>query len=169
MAQEQTVQNAEMTGHIDGLLRHRPSCKNTGHGDELLEVKTVNRLGFERVTKGDIGQHYLDQSYGYLKALNLRTVRFIFKNKDTSELFETTRELDEPRLEQRLAVVALVKASAGPEEIGREHESKKGGYLPWQCNYCPFVRICWRSEGVHEVARFVYKIVPSDNKLPVVL
>jgi hypothetical protein len=128
----------------------------------LLEVKSMNDIRFKEFKENNVLDfEYKCQINGYLKALGLYKAIVLAKNKNKFDLHETVYSLDDALLEKRIEVVNRVKASETPEAIEKEHQPLSNGYLQWQCNYCPFVQLCWRHEGVVRVKEKLYKIVKS--------
>lgn len=158
--QEKDVETHGIGGHIDGFLKHRNSkCHDKGHDDMLLEVKSMNEYRFKDFKEhGKLDFEYRCQVSGYLSSLGLYHAIILGKNKNKFDLHEQEYEIEPALLNDRFAIVDRVKVSNNPEEINKEHQPMKGGILPWQCGYCPFVKLCWRHEGVIEIKPKLYKV-----------
>lgn len=157
---ERDVSLNSIPGHIDGYLKHRNgSCKDSGHDDMLLEVKSMNDLRFQSFKEGgQLDFEYRAQVSGYLRALGLYKALVLGKNKNKFDLHEMLYHLEDSLVNSRLDVIAKVKISEQPEQVDKEHQPNDKGYLPWQCGYCPYTELCWRHEGVREVKSHIYKI-----------
>lgn len=131
-----TVSGQEILGHIDGR------AKINGE-DYLLEVKSINGMGYRRVLKGYIGKGYEAQTTAYMKALGVNKTLFIFYCKDTSHIceviFNYIPEIWE-QVERRFRNVLKATAEELPD---REYRPNAKGVLPWQCSYCSAVKLCW--------------------------
>ncbi len=151
--EEAEVELEGVVGHVDGILRHDKKCPFTGpyHKDLLLEVKSMNDRAFREVVKiKELGFEYRCQVSGYLAAAKMEHAVIICKNKNTGEMAEFFYEVEEELVMERLQKLDSLHITEGPEDVEREYGPTKSGNLPWQCNYCPFVSICWRDFGVVE-------------------
>ena len=158
--QEKGVNYMGITGHVDGVLAHRDNaCNNITHMPMLLEVKSMNDRGFKELVKtGEIGKEYRCQVSGYLAGLGLTKAVILAKNKNTGDLYEAQYTIETDLLRERMAVIEAITLSSGPEDLGREYGPNSRGNLPWQCGYCPFVKLCWREYEVLESKEHSYKI-----------
>ena len=135
-----------VSGHIDGVLEHSATCQGTGpeHKTLLLEVKSMNDRGFSELRKtGELPWEYRCQVSGYLAGMNLDEALILVKNKNNGDLLEYRYSIEHDILISRMQVVERIAASECPEEVARDYVPNNRGNLPWQCNYCPFVRTCW--------------------------
>ena len=76
--------------------------------------------------------------------MNLERAVIIAKNKNTGDILEFLYTVERDILLSRMAVITSVAESQDPEEVKRDYGPNNRGNLPWQCNYCPFVKLCWR-------------------------
>lgn len=159
--EEEEVNLGQLSGHIDGALIHdSTNCNNTQHKDMLLEVKSMNDRGFtEFRRKRTLSFEYRAQVSAYLRAAALGYAYIIVKNKNNGDMDSMVYEGEDVLLDHRLDVLGNVLASEKPEDIRREYHADEAGELDWQCNYCPFVMLCWRHEGVVEVGAKKFKLV----------
>lgn len=169
--EEEEVKLGKLTGHIDGVLQHdNVRCNDDDHRTMLLEVKSMNDRGFGELKRtGELSFEYRCQLSAYLRATGLKTGCILAKNKNTGEMLSLKVDCDEALLDERLQALSEVYSSEDAEQVDREYAEKEDGSLPWQCNYCPFVNMCWRHEGVFESSTKKYKlltkIVEQEQKL----
>lgn len=159
--EEETVNLGELTGHIDGVLVHESEkCDNQSHKDMLLEVKSMNDRGFSEVRRAGklLSFEYRAQVSAYLRAMALSHAIILIKNKNNGDMQTVIYEGEDVLLDDRLDKLSDVLKSATPEDILREYHADEDGKLPWQCNYCPYVFLCWRHEGVTQHGSHFYKI-----------
>ena len=146
-------------GHIDGILFHSTSCQEKDHKTRLLEVKSMNNRAFKEFQKTKIPSfEYAAQMSAYLRATGLQEAYVLAKDKDRATLVEAIYPIDNDLIDNRQKAVEEVRKSSSPEMVQREYGPSDKGVLPWNCGYCPFVELCWRHEGVIEIAEHVYKI-----------
>lgn len=167
IGEEQEVTLGVLKGHVDGILIHDDvECTGKGHESMLLEVKSMNERGFASFKKDrKLPYEYECQVSAYLRASGYDKAQIIVKNKNTGEMDEMIFTANESLLDSRLEVLADVIASTEPEDVNRDwvYDSKTGA-LPWQCGYCPYVELCWRHEGVKQVAPHKYTIPVTHAK-----
>lgn len=167
--EEEEVKLGSLTGHIDGILKHdNVACQEDGHYTMLLEVKSMNDRGFQELKRtGELSKDYAAQVSAYLRSLGYDTACVLVKNKNTGEMLRMYFDRDDVLLDERLQALEEVKESAEAEYVKREYHANDDGTLDWHCNYCPFVNLCWRHEGVKQVGphKFVLntKIVTPDT------
>lgn len=147
-----TPKGREVRGHVDGVMHHgvpgMDPCVDPEHSTRLLEIKSMGRKGFERLShnlkNGGVEKSYLTQVSCYMAALNLTECMFVAKCKDTSELFECIIKRDDALVAEALARYDEVFDSTAPEMVKRMYGPSEKGWLPWQCGYCPFTAECWK-------------------------
>lgn len=146
-----TPKGREITGHLDGIIRHMgqelTTCRNQDHYSRLLEIKSMGSVSWRINKKEGLDRSYEAQVSGYLKATGLKDAVVLCKNKDTSDLREVVITLNEKLLEERLQIVDQVLDGEAPELSNREYGPDEGGSLPWNCGYCPYWRTCWKDYG----------------------
>ena len=96
--------------HIDGMFEYDDvNGKQCG----IIEFKSINTRGFEKIVTGQIDIQYLCQAWCYLHGTQFPLIVFIFYRKDTSHLCEVIfdRNAKELVVTQRLGgdVLALAK------------------------------------------------------------
>ena len=151
--EEADVEFSGVSGHIDGVLEHNKDCTLTGpdHVSMLLEVKSMNDRAFCELKKEhQIPWEYRCQVSGYLAASGMQHAIIIAKNKNTGDLAEYRYTIERDLLVNRMVVIDTIASSDDPEEVARDYEPNNRGNLPWQCNYCPFVSLCWRDYELQE-------------------
>lgn len=169
--EEEEVKLGQLTGHIDGVLQHdHVRCNEDDHITMLLEVKSMNDRGFGELKRtGELSKEYAAQTSAYLRATGLKEARILAKNKNTGEMLSLSFACNDVLLDERIAALQEVYESGDAEDVAREYQSSDEGLLPWQCNYCPFVDLCWRHEGVFEKSTKKYalmtKIVDNERQL----
>jgi len=148
--EEEEVCLGVLKGHIDGMLAHETEkCDNSQHKDMLLEIKSMNERGFAELKRTKtLSFEYRAQVSAYLRASGLGHALILVKNKNTGDMFTLIYEGEDELLDNRLNVLSEVLRSEAPEDLRREYHPEKDGDLDWHCNYCPFVMMCWRHEGV---------------------
>ena len=158
--EEEEVNLGVLSGHIDGALIHdSTNCTNGQHKDMLLEVKSMNERGFSEFRRTrKLSFEYRAQVSAYLRASAMGHAYILVKNKNNGDMDYLIYEGEDELLDHRLSVLSDVLASTVPEDIRREYHADEGGELEWQCNYCPFVMLCWRHEGVVEVGNKKFKL-----------
>ncbi len=151
--EEMDVDFSGVGGHIDGILEHSEACKETGedHVSMLLEVKSMNDRAFAELKKNqELPWEYRCQVSGYLAATGLNHAIILAKNKNTGDLAEYRYTIERDLLVNRMMVIDALIKSEDPEQVARDYQPNNRGNLPWQCNYCPFVKLCWRDFELEE-------------------
>ena len=139
-----------LKGHYDGVIKI--------NGERyLLEIKTINHLAYERVSKyNTIYNKYILQAHCYMKALGLAKCLFLFVNKGHMVSEEFAKE--NPHIDPVFHEIELKY----DEKIWQEIEDKlsllteqfKLGVMPpakkvSECSYCQFAEKCqqdWKEE-----------------------
>lgn len=76
-----------LIGHADGLLYF--SISNGEGIRAILEIKTINSFGFQKLMKqGKPNDYHVYQASIYAKELNADTIVFLYFNKDTSDIID---------------------------------------------------------------------------------
>ena len=166
LSEEEEVNIGVLTGHIDGMLWHDDAaCASKEHKTMLLEVKSMNDRGFQELKRTNkLSFEYRAQVSGYLRASQVGLAYILVKNKNTGELYHLIYEGEDVFLDSRLDVLGEAINSTYPEEVRREYQADADGKFDWQCNYCPFIRLCWRHEGiVEETGPKKYKLVRQNR------
>lgn len=152
-----TIGGKKMSGEIDGLITD--PLENT----RLLEIKSINHFGFERLKEGPLDDHRR-QANLYLHGLRLAGFAIseaiiIYKNKNTAAMKEFVTQYDEGQALADIAMFELVKNCAD------------GGALPsrpyemddWHCQYCRWQTHCW--EGYAEEVQALSKDVALSEEI----
>ncbi len=152
-----------MTGHVDGILEHYPRrCSNPNHKDLLLEIKTMNPTGFRFYKKDGVSFEYLCQVNGYLAGAGLTEAKVLVKEKGDFYVDDSqTITLDPELVSRRLSVVHSALVSKEPAQVAKEYGPDSKGKLPWQCNYCPFLKTCWKDSEPIEYEPNKYKLTKN--------
>lgn len=145
------------------------------HDCEVVEFKTKNSFGFDKLDSEGPGLQYTLQVYGYIVGLrelgnNPTRATFVFENKDNCELHaielnfdEAKRLYDEWMVNFKLMLEQLAN-DASADELPRSvvpthiYETVRNAQLndnitaklPWNCNYCaagPTACIKWCNDS----------------------
>lgn len=155
--EEKEVTLGPLKGHVDGVLRHNPKCQKEGHGDRLLEVKTMHPFAYRLFENdGDIDFGYRAQIAGYQAALDLPVAVVLGKDKAEAQISIVEVPLDHELVIERLGIIDTVLKSTAPGDIEREYKPDESKRLPWQCKTCQFVETCWAEEGLRKLSTGTY-------------
>jgi len=146
------VGDTEIIGHIDG----RVVVDGTEY---ILEIKSINALGYKRALKGHIGYSYECQATSYMHGTGIHKTLFLFYCKDTSHLAEVVYEYKESRwkeIEQRFL-------NALSKDIPEREYNPVNGKLVWQCSYCPAVKLCWPEHEVRFDENFKPQLIVAEH------
>jgi hypothetical protein len=108
----------EIHGHLDGMIQEP--------GQEMtlcvLEIKSINPRGFDRLDTEGPDYAYLCQVTGYMRSLGLTRARILYENKATSHLDEWVVEYS-PELMQEIEERFASVIRATPENLpDREYQ-----------------------------------------------
>lgn len=142
-------------GRCDALLYEKDGSVH------LIEFKTKNSFGFDKLEQEGPGRQYLMQVMGYVTALrqmgvNVRSATFVFENKDNCELKalpvdisddgEPQREWNTWSQQFKEMLILLAKSDTSNDAVLPEpmfaatssaiSDGKAKTKLPWNCNYC---------------------------------
>lgn len=88
-----------IVGHPDGVITDAVTVGgNLVRTPALLEIKTVNALGWTRAKNGEVDPKYLVQSGWYARAVRALSRVFLFEKKDTQHVHATLLPAAEPLL-----------------------------------------------------------------------
>lgn len=141
-----TPKGRGIKGHVDGIIHHEPTlsaCVDRTHYSRLLEIKSMGSKSYRLLRREGLEKSYLVQVSSYLRATKLPEATVLCKNKDTSDLAELTVKEDKCSVDEALVRIDSVLDSKAPDSVQRMYGPNEEGALPWQCNYCPFVKICY--------------------------
>ncbi len=132
------INGRKMTGEIDGLITD--PLNNT----RLLEIKSINHFGFERLKDGPLDDHRR-QTNLYLHGLKLAGMDIseailLYKNKNTSAMKEFIIEYDR---KQALADIDMFRSVEQMADAG-EIPSRPYSFDDWHCQYCRRQEHCWK-------------------------
>jgi CRISPR-associated protein Cas4 len=127
-----------ISGKLDALI------KLNGHY-YVLEIKSINRWGFDEITRDGPKEEHVIQLQLYLYfvqnifKIETKSGILLYKNKDTSSFYDFEIPFDEKVVQDFFGRLKLVE----------EHLAK--GSLPdrpyektdWHCNYCDYREVCW--------------------------
>lgn len=124
---------------------------------ELIEIKSSSSYGFDDFVRGECD--YLKQATTLLmsdkaKALNAKSYRFYYMNKNTSAIFDRLYHFDEGlaaqvRLEflatngQSLPPIPTNDPDIGPQEELYRKKPTGRSKLGWKCGYCDYKDKCY--------------------------
>lgn len=164
-SEEMEVKTKVGPGHIDGIIT-TISAK-----DFLLECKSINHFGYERLGEGAWPMDHLDQVALYLDSEELSDAGItdaviLYKNKNQGAYTDITVQYDQPN--DTLRVLKLERSSGETEtyddlkyenivtdcvermlKINHLVEAKtlprrQYHWSDWQCQYCQFLQTCWK-------------------------
>jgi hypothetical protein len=133
-----TIAGREIQGHVDGVIKAPVSA--------ILEVKSINTMGFKRLDTEGVDYSYKCQAVFYQKAMGIPRTVFIYYDKNTSHLKQITYEFEEKIWQEVKSRWENVIASTKDKLPDREYEPNAKGALPWNCTYCSFMNLCWKTE-----------------------
>lgn len=132
------IAGTEINGHVDGVIKAPVSA--------ILEVKSINTAAFKRLDTEGIDYSYRCQTVFYQKAMDIPRTVFIYYDKNTSHLKQITYEYEESIWQDVKKRWEIVLASTKDNLPEREYQANAKGVLPWQCSYCQYCSLCWKSE-----------------------
>lgn len=132
-----TIDGEIMSGEIDGLITD-PLGKT-----RLLEIKSINHFGFERLKDGPLDDHRR-QANLYLHGLKaagftIDEALIVYKNKNTSAMKEFVIQYD---MMQAVADIGMFASVAVMAKNGKP-PARPFDYDDWHCDYCRHRRGCW--------------------------
>ena len=151
------INGHDMTGEIDGLITDPLETTR------LLEVKSINHFGFERLKDGPLDGHRR-QANLYLHGLkigglgHIKEALILYKNKNTSAMKEFVIEYDEALALADIARFERIERMAKAEEI----PARPYNFDDWQCQYCRWSEHCW-SNYVQEVQALSKDVALSEE------
>jgi hypothetical protein len=138
----------QLRGHTDGVL----------YDGSLLEIKSINSRGFDRVYKLGIKDDHKAQAASYLFMLGINRISFIYENKDTGEWFEYLYDRndkdEEAMLQEMRDLVAYWDNDVLPDVLPACLREEGFAY-----NYCPFKKECL---ALHAQGKKAISDVTSD-------
>jgi CRISPR/Cas system-associated exonuclease Cas4 (RecB family) len=159
----------ELNGHYDGVI-------NLNGERYLLEIKTINHIAYERVSKyNTVYKKYVIQAHCYMKALGLNKCLFLFVNKGhtvSEEFAQQNPDIDKlfHEIEVRFDNKIWGEIESKVSELKEYFSSKT---LPpmkkvSECSYCTFQNKCysdWESEKIAKKAEKPKQQRTRKNKL----
>lgn len=144
----------KVSAHADGWGK-----RNSDGQWELIEIKSSATYGFDEFVAGEVPD-YIRQLHALMitdkaKALQVRSARLFYMNKNTSHIFDRLYEFDREVAKQVVREFIVAAGEAEPARPGGDYEpvfEKKTGKLKlnWRCSYCPFTAKCWAGEAKME-------------------
>lgn len=144
-----TLNGLAVRGRADVVIETKPGLLH------IVEIKTKNSYGFDRLPEEGPGLQYMLQLYGYVLGLQqqgktVASATFLFENKDNCELLAIPLDMAQAKLEFErwmsrfigaLTGLAASSDNAEPAPVVNAVRSmldggKVSGKLPWPCNYC---------------------------------
>ena len=143
------VEGRAIPGHIDGTFEE-------GGVRHVVDFKSINTLGFDRVQRDGTDRAYRAQVTAYMEAAGLQTFAVVaYLNKNTQHLHEDVIPYDSMLVAEIRDRFKRVVQSTKDVLPDREHRQipevirkKATGrwVLPWECGYCGHKRTCWGVE-----------------------
>ena len=132
-------------GHVDGVIEKLCICAKHLQFPvrSVLEIKSASDFSFKKTMKEGPDFGYQAQATSYMAALGLRSTVFLFKNKSSGELRFFGFEFSPKTLENIEWRFKTLASTSDPTELPREYGPDQSGWLPFQCNYCPYITRCW--------------------------
>jgi len=106
----------------------------------IIELKTVNKIGFESLAKPDYDM--VKQLQLYLYYFNLNKGIILIENKDTQELKEFMIKKDEMQIKQILNEFIELKKKIESNKIPEKPEE----LAEWKCDYCVYKNNCGKKD-----------------------
>ena len=129
---ERKFDEIELVGHYDLLVDEG--------GLKVVDIKTSGARGFHYKIKGASIYHVV-QANAYAYLLNVKKFSILYVNKEDFDMVEHEKTLD---VDMALRIVEKLKAVY--EKIKIEKLPEKDYLEDWECNYCPFRKICSQEE-----------------------
>jgi hypothetical protein len=128
---EMECADLQLRGHTDGVL----------YDDSLLEIKSINSRGFDKVYKDGIKEDHKMQATSYLYMQDKKFISFIYENKDNQEWYEIRYERnskdEDEMLKQMKMLVNYWQEDKLPKILSSCERQEGTNY-----NYCPFKKSC---------------------------
>lgn len=123
----------KISGHMDGKI-NLIDVSNEEH-DEGLEIKTTNSNMFRKASYGVFEKHK-KQAFLYGHFGKLKVVRFLYFNKDTSDMKEFREPLDYKFIDPMLKKMStILEADKAPERTCPTSTCQAAMGCPWR-TYC---------------------------------
>lgn len=127
----------QIVGHIDGLT------KDDNGNLVLVDVKSINTMGFKRAVKdNDVGDYKYQLNF-YMHILGLKQSIVLYYNKDTSHLAEVPVSYSPEIWQEIVDKFTKVIKSTVDNLPDRDYQPNDKGRLPYQCTYCEHCSTCW--------------------------
>lgn len=132
-----TIDGVVMDGEIDGLLQDPLGRLR------LLEIKSINHFGFERLQDGPLDDHRRQANlylHGLRKAgFEIDEALILYKNKNTAAMKEFFVGYDEAQALADIVMFERVAAMAKGDDLpARPYDMDD-----WHCGYCRHQKRCW--------------------------
>lgn len=182
-SEEMEIETEVGKGHIDGIITDLLSV------DRLLEIKSINHFGYQRLEKGEYPLDYFTQTALYLRGLKkllpeINEAVLFFKNKNTSAYTDFVLRYDQDS--DTLTVVEREDSNGNRADVGQQfpditaaavekfkqvEQHRAAETLPdrpfhdpaeFPCSYCRWGETCW-AEWVNEHAELATDVdLPSE-------
>lgn len=134
------INGRTMRGEIDGLLTDPQGTQ------WLLEIKSINHFGFERLDKEPQDDHRR-QTNLYLHGLNeagmnITKALILYKNKNTSAMKEFAIEYDKDQAIKDIEMFEQIAKWAKEKTVPPRPYDRD---VDWQCGYCRFTSTCYKN------------------------
>jgi CRISPR/Cas system-associated exonuclease Cas4 (RecB family) len=150
------IGDKKMDGEIDGLIT---DPLNT---TRLLEIKSINHFGFERLKDGPLDEHRRQANlylHGLiLGGLEVREALILYKNKNTAAMKEFIIAYDEAQALSDIDMFKYVEDAVQDGEI----PPRPYAIDDWHCQYCRWQKHCWEGYA-GEVAALSKDVALSEE------
>lgn len=160
----------QATVEIDGVKGHPDALYEVSGSKYLVEVKSMSSFSFKDFEKGNIDNGYRYQINSYLHALGLTKCIVIALNKDAGVLAEMIVEVDAKIVEDIKQRIKDIRSATKEDLPYRPYAPDEKGFLPWQCLYSPYWKICWpQAQKILVSGKYKLAIQPTKDKSQVVV
>ena len=121
-----------MRGRPDGVV----------NGSHVLEVKSMSSFSFRDFEGGKLDDGYRYQCNAAMESLKLDKCVIVALNKDAGVLAEMQIEKDPTIVEDIFFRLDTLKKATKETLPVRPYVADAKGFMPWQCLYCAFHRVC---------------------------
>lgn len=155
------INGKKMTGEIDGLLKDPLGTLY------LLELKSINHFGFERLEDKPEPQHERQSNlymHGLISAgMEVRKGVILYKNKNTAAMKEFVIDYSEEQARADIDLFFQIAAWASERKVPpRPYDRDKD----WQCNYCRWASTCYENyQGEFEALTEDAELEPEIENL----
>ena len=132
----------QATVYIEGIEGHPDGIVAIDGSKYLLEVKSMSSFSFKAFEQGELDSGYKYQINAYMEALGLKKAIVVALNKDAGVLGEMVVSLDPAIVEDIKNRIITLKDASIDKLPERPYAPNEKGWLPFNCLYCAFHRVC---------------------------